>query len=96
MPRVIEIAERPSIFERRASRRATDRGFVCAIGVERRIQIDEVYRLGINPPQDMQVIAFKNGSVFNIHYYSKLPAIRLIYLQTDLLQFDGHALWNIE
>ena len=68
MPCIIKIAERPSIFERRASRLTTDRGFVGAIGVERRIQIDEVYRLRINPPQDMQVIAFKNGSVFDIHH----------------------------
>ena len=40
---------------------------------ERRIQIDQVYSLRIKPPQDMEVISFKNGSVFYIHLKQLRP-----------------------
>ena len=59
MPRVIQIAERPSIFECCPRGLTPDWSFVCPIGVERRIQIDKVYRLRIKPAQDMQVMPSK-------------------------------------
>ena len=56
-PRCVQIVERPGVLERGSSRSTTDRRRVVSIAVEGRVQLDQVYRIAVQPAQDVQVVA---------------------------------------
>ena len=56
-PRRVQVVQRPGILERRPGGPAADGRRVVAIAVEGRVQVDQVYRLGVEPAQDVQVVA---------------------------------------
>ena len=50
----------------RSRRSATDRRGVVAVGVERRVQVDEVDRSAVTAAQDVQIVPGPDGSVGKI------------------------------
>ena len=55
-PRKVKIVQCPGILKRGFRRLAADRCRVGAIRVERRVQVDQVYRFGIEPAQDIEIV----------------------------------------
>lgn len=51
-----------------------DRCLIGLVRVERRIETDQVYRLGVESAEEVKVIAFKDGSVFDVHYLSDMTS----------------------
>ena len=56
-PRNIKVGQRPGVLERCAGRRAAHRGGVVLVGVERRVEVNQVDALAVHPAQDVQVVA---------------------------------------
>ena len=56
-PRHVLFVERPGILERGTGGLAPDRCGVGAVAVERRVQVDQVHRLGVDAPEYVQVVA---------------------------------------
>ena len=55
-PRNVKVGQRPSVLERRAHRRAAHRGRVVLVGVERRVEVNQVDALAVHPAQDVEVV----------------------------------------
>ena len=56
-PRHVLFVERPGILERGTGGLAPDGRGVGAVAVERRVQVDQVYGFGVQPAQNVEVIA---------------------------------------
>ena len=61
-PFLFHVVERPHVLELRAARLAVERGGVSLVGVERRVEIDEVDAVGVYPAQNIQIVADEDGS----------------------------------
>ena len=76
-PRHVEVAERPRVLEGRARRPAADGGSVVAVRVERRVEIDQVDRLGVQAPQDVEVVTRPYRLVYEVVWHGRmLPQMR--------------------
>ena len=73
MPAVSDILIRPNVFEGSTFGWRTDRGFVLLLGVEWRVKINQVNRLGIHTPHNIKIVCDKKRPVFNVHLLD-LPA----------------------
>ena len=65
-PILFQVAESPDVVKLGAPRFAVQRGGVRLVGVERRVQVDEVNALGVDAPEDVQVVPGKDGAVGHI------------------------------
>ena len=55
-PGHVQVREGPCVLEGRASRLRPDGGLVGAVGVERRVQVDQVHAGGVHAAQDVEVV----------------------------------------
>ena len=62
-PGDVQVGQCPSVLEGGAGRGASHRRGVVAIGVERRVQIDEVHRRGVEAVQYVRVVSGTDGPV---------------------------------
>ena len=65
-PFLLHIAEPPDVIKLGAPRFAVQRRGVGAVGIEGRVQVDEVNALGVDAPEDVQVVPGKDGAVGHI------------------------------
>ena len=63
VPRFVNVAQSPGVPERRAGRVRADRRSVVPVGVERRVEVDEIDALGVETAQHRQVVAGPHGAV---------------------------------
>ena len=73
-PRNVKVGQRPSVLERRARRRAAHWGHVVLVGVERRVEVNQVNALAVHPAQDVEVVAGPDSLVGEVrlgHGYSQ-------------------------
>ena len=73
-PRHVEVRQRPRVLERRPRRRAPHRRRVVAVRVERRVQVNQVRRLRVQPPQYLEVVPGPDRS------FRKVAQIRFPWL----------------
>ena len=66
----VHVIERPGILEGRARRLAANGSLVGAIGIERRIQVDQVNAVAVHPPKDGEVVACPDGARHEIGGHS--------------------------
>ena len=62
----VNIRQVPSILERCACRFATDGCGVISVGVEGRIEVDEVDAVVVDSAHDIEVVALEDGSVGDV------------------------------
>ena len=65
-PGHVQVGQGPGVLEGGAGRSAAHRRGVVAVGVERRVQVDEVDRRGVEAAQDVQVVPGPDGSVSEV------------------------------
>ena len=63
MPCGIQSIQAPCVLEGRTIGMATYRRCIVGFGIERRIKMDQVYRLAVHPTYDIKVAACPNGLV---------------------------------
>ena len=63
VPLGVHVVQCPRVLERRARSLAADRRAVVGIGVERRVEVDQVDRLRVHAAQDKQVVAGEQSAV---------------------------------
>ena len=65
-PGHVQVGQRPGVLEGGAGGGAAHRRGVVAVGVERRVQVDEVDRRGVEAAQDVQVVPGPDRAVGEI------------------------------
>jgi len=63
----IDIVQRPHVLECRACGLRADGSLVRAIGIERRVHVDQIHTIGIHPAHDDQVVARPDCLVGEVH-----------------------------
>ena len=71
-PCSVEVAERPRILERGPCGLASNRGAVVLVGVERRIEVDEVDALRVETSEDVDVVPGEYRLVCEVHWHGGL------------------------
>ena len=72
----LAVVQRPDVIEGGAFRRAADGGGVVAVGIERRVQVDEIYGGAVDAAHNGQVVAGKDGAVGDVGGVHSLPSIQ--------------------
>ena len=67
IPTVSDILVRPDVFEGCTGGWRTDGGFVLPLGVEWRVKINQVNRLGIHTSHNVKIVCNEECSVFDVH-----------------------------
>ena len=75
VPADVEVIPGPGVLEGGAGRLGADGGAIGAVGVERRVEVDEVDAGGVQPAEDVQVVANPDCAVPEIRL--KGPGRRL-------------------
>ena len=78
----VEVAERPSILERGPRGLASNRGAVVLVGVEGRVEVDEVDALRVEASEDVDVVPGEDRLVCEVHWHSGLHEAAIIPLRS--------------
>lgn len=63
VPSHVYVRERPGVLEGGPGRLGADGGLIRAVGVEGRIQVNQVYALRVHAPHHVQVVARPHGTI---------------------------------
>ena len=89
----IQVGQRPDVFEGCAGSGVAHQRSVVPVGVERRVQANEVNRGGVEAAQDVQVVPGLDGSV-GCPPFSTTPPLVMVRDSVSAKQLDdvGYAL----